>query len=139
MFLITVSRLVDNQEQNMLDPLVVNTKFYNENINDVEMRYVISKAKTGKSVGPDLLPNEVLKSKSLYSLLLDFFQLCFDSSKIPNIWTRAIIVPIPKSTIQKVHTPLNYRGLSLLCTTAKLYTSFLNKRLLHTWKQTIFW
>ena len=60
-----------------------------------------------------------------------FFQLCFDTGKIPAQWPKAVIVSIPKSGNKDPRMPLNYRGISLLCNTAKLYSSLINNRLVH--------
>ena len=65
----------------------------------------------------------------MITILLKFFQLCFDSSKIPLQWSKAIIVPIPKSGNKDPRIPLNYRGISLLCNSGKIFSSVLNKRL----------
>jgi hypothetical protein len=48
---------------------------------------------------------------------------------IPSIWKQAIIKPIPKSSTIDPRLPLNYRGIALLSTVYKLYTSVLNNRL----------
>ena len=49
--------------------------------------------------------------------------------RVPSLWLKAIIVPIPKGGKADPHIPLNYRGISLLSTVAKLYGSVLNNRL----------
>ena len=66
----------------------------------------------------------------MINVLHKFIQLCFDSGQIPQKWSQALIVPIPKSSNKDSRIPLNYRGISLLCTSAKLYSSILNKRLI---------
>ncbi len=57
------------------------------------------------------------------------FQLCFDSGKIPSIWTQSIISPIPKNRTNDPRVPQNYRGISLLSCVYKLYSATLNARL----------
>ena len=54
-----------------------------------------------------------------------------DYGHVPRPWLNAIIVPIPKSSSSNPCDPLSYRGISLLCTSAKLYSSLLNSRLLN--------
>ena len=116
----------------MTNPIFHSDSQYNRNITDTEMNRVLSKAKNKKAVGIDNIPNEIWKSSNnLKSILQEFFQFCFDLGTIPEIWTNAEIVPIPKSSNLDPRQPLNYRGLSLLCTSAKLYSSFLNARLLN--------
>ena len=41
----------------------------------------------------------------------------------------ALITPIPKSRDKDPCVPLNYRGISLLCTISKVYSSVLNNRI----------
>ncbi len=52
------------------------------------------------------------------------------SSKIPSPWRRAIIAPITPSAENDARIPLNYRGISLICCTANIYSSVLNVRIL---------
>ena len=117
------------REQNMLDPLFEGTDLLNCNISLGEVRAVVMKSKLGKSPGVDLLPNEVFKSDLVIEVLHKLFQLCLDSGMIPCIWRKAIISPIPKDSKADPRVPLNYRGISLLCCSAKLYTGLLNKRI----------
>ena len=72
----------------------------------------------------------MLQNDEAISVLHQLFQLCFDSGKIPDVWRRAIISPIPKDTTKDNRIPLNYRGISLQSSVAKLYSALLNSRLL---------
>ena len=94
-----------------------------------ELENVIAKLKTKKSIGCDKIPNEVIKNKSITSLLLNFFQKCFDSSLVPSVWLKSIITPIPKNAQKDPYTPLNYRGISLLSCVSKVYSSLINNRI----------
>ena len=62
-------------------------------------------------------------------VLFSLFQTCFNYSIIPSIWYKSIIKPIPKSAKNDPRVPLNYRGISLMSTVYKLYSSILNSRL----------
>ena len=104
-------------------------KKLNRNIKYDKESLVVARACNGKAVGIDGLPYEAFKNSSCIKYLCQLFQLCFDTGKTPLCWNDAIIVPIPKSKTSDPRFPLNYRGISLLCTGAKLYTSLLNKRL----------
>ena len=90
---------------------------------------VCGKIKNGKSVGPDLLPNEVLTTESVRFVLLKFMNKCFEFSLVPGSWQQAIIAPIPKSSSKDPFVPLNYRGISLLSCFYKMYSSLINNRL----------
>lgn len=89
------------------------------------------KSKNGKSSGVDEIPYEVLK----YDCVIDsevihrLFMLCFESHIIPSVWRQAIICPILKDSNSDPRVPLNYRGISLLSTIYKMYSSILNHRL----------
>ena len=83
-----------------------------------------------KSAGPDKLPYEVLKNDTIIKALHKLYLLCFSTRKVPGEWLRATISPIPKSAQLDKCEPLNYRGISLLCTSAKIYSSILNSRVM---------
>ncbi len=123
--------LKENWERSMLDPLYPENELINRNFTITEITKVVSKLKNKKAVGFDRIPNELLKNKNMITVLRDFFQICFDSSLVPDIWRQAMIKPIPKDRTKDQRIPLNYRGISLLSTISKLYTSVLNKRILN--------
>ena len=82
-----------------------------------------------KSVGPDLLPNDVLTTESVRFVLLKFMNKCFEFSLVPGSWQQAIIAPIPKSSSKDPFVPLNYRSISLLSCFYKMYSSLINNQL----------
>ena len=57
------------------------------------------------------------------------FKKCFEIGIVPSMWAGAPIRPIPKSRDRDPCVPLNYRGISLLCTISKVYSSVLNNRI----------
>ena len=116
-------------EQVMQDPLYTPSDTLNKDITLNEVKLVTKSAKFKKAVGIDMIPNEVLKNPNLLNLMHNLFQLCFDSGKIPQPWTQAIIHPIPKSKENDQRIPLNYRGISLLSCMSKMFTSLLNNRI----------
>ena len=94
-----------------------------------EVKLVIGRARNNKSVGFDNLPNEVLKNDVSIKILTTIFNKVFQYNLVPSIWNMAIIKPIPKSSLIDPRCPLQYRGISLLSTCYKLYTSILNNRI----------
>ena len=74
------------------------------------------------------LPYEVLKNNTVINALTRLYHVCLDSGKIPSIWTKAIISPIPKSSTLDSRIPINYRGTRLISCVAKIYGSILNAR-----------
>ncbi len=111
--------------------LNVNTDTFNAKISLEEKQKVLSKAKYNKAVGVDSLPNDVLKNNTSCKLLKCLFNKIFVIHVIPSAWKRAIIKPIPKISTIDPRLPLQYRGIALLSTVYKLYTSVLNNRLVN--------
>jgi hypothetical protein len=98
----------------------------NGDISNEEVQKALRKAKVNKATGFDGIPNEILKAGNSTSLLCTLFQRIFVSNIIPGAWNKAIIKPIPKGSMLDPKLPTQYRGISLLSTVYKLYTSILN-------------
>ncbi len=119
-------------ERGMLDPLYTPNVALNRPLEMDEVRKAVRRAKNGKAMGMDHVPNEVLlKNDNVIKALHAFFQLCFDSGKVPLLWTQCVINPIPKNRTNDPRVPLNYRGISLLSCIYKVYSSILNERLVN--------
>ena len=116
-------------ETSMEQPDYVENPDINFEIKIDEVVRVINRLKNKKAGGPDQIPNEVLLTKKLNGFLTTFYSICFNYGLIPSIWQKAYIVPIPKSALKDPHVPLNYRGISLLSSVYKIYTSILCNRL----------
>lgn len=93
------------------------------------MKKAIEKAKLGKATGIDLIPSEVLKNDSSLLVLHSLFNVCFETRKVPTVWSRSIINPIPKSGNKNAIDPMSYRGISLAPSMYKIYTSVINDRI----------
>jgi hypothetical protein len=109
-----------------------------ERTNDVTLDSVISKEeiqeaikhlKRGKAAGPDQILNEMIKVSEpvIINFLVKLFNTVFDSGIYPQEWTKAIIVPLHKKGAND--DPDNYRGISLLSSLGKVFTTVLNSRL----------
>ena len=112
-----------------LENRVSGTNVLNKEFTNIEITKVLTKSKLKKAVGPDNLPNEVLKWPQSVSLLTTFFNRILQTGFTPKIWRQAIIKPIPRSFMIDPRTPEQYRGISLLSTISKLFTSIINNRL----------
>ena len=106
-----------------------NSHSYNSPFTLEELNKICMKLKQNKAVGPDMIPNEILKRDGIRKLLLRFINYCFLNNVIPSVWRKSLITPIPKSSSKDPYIPLNYRGISLLSCMYKLYSSCLNSRL----------
>ncbi len=93
-----------------------------------EIKKAINSLKTNKSGGSDLIINEFFKTSDILLPELEFlFNLVLNSGFFPESWSNGIIVPIHKKG--NINNAQNYRGITLLSCTGKLFTNILNKRL----------
>ena len=95
-----------------------------------EIGKCIRRLKTGKSTGPDLISNEIIKFSSAVTCkaITKLFNLILDSGKYPSSWRKSFIILIHKSG-DKLNMN-NYRGISLQNCIAKLFSTALNFRLI---------
>ena len=101
----------------------------NVEITEDEVSRIVSKLKNRKAVGIDNIPNEILKNKNSNRLLKMLFNSMFNCEKIPSQWKLAVIKPIPKNSLTDARLPLQYRGISLLFSIYKMFSTILNSRL----------
>ena len=96
-----------------------------------EIFKAIKELKTSRSGGPDKLLNEffIHGSASLLPYLHTLFNLLFNKGYFPTMWSEGYIVPIHKKG--NTNNVDNYRGITLLSTLGKLFTSILNNRLIN--------
>ena len=94
-----------------------------------EIQSAITELKGGKSPGPDLITNGVLKSLPLPWLISmkSIFNRILRSGDYPSAWAASIIHPIYKSGNKD--DPSNYRGISLISCFGKLFTRILGNRI----------
>lgn len=58
----------------------------------------INKVKQWKATGIEGIPNEISKSFILFHIQFELFKTCFESGKIPYMWSKSIINRILKKT-----------------------------------------
>lgn len=102
---------------------------FNKKITREEVRTAVFAAKNKKAVGVDMLPYECLKNDMCITALCKLFNVCYQNGVIPDEWTKAVLVTIPKGNSSVSTKPLSYRGLSLQSCAYKIYSAVLNKRL----------
>jgi exonuclease III len=103
-------------------------------ITEQEVKGAIRRLKSGKAAGLDNVIAESLKASEPFitPFLTKLFNKLFQTGYFPENWSRSIIAPIFKKG--DALKPENYRGISLLSVTSKLFTAILNKRL-YTWAE----
>ena len=95
-----------------------------------EIAEAIRDTKNNKSPGIDHMQYETFRNENSLRLLYCFYNKCFTKGEYPRTWGDAVITPVPKNRTGDQNDPLNYRGVSLLCCSAKIYSTILSRRLL---------
>ena len=95
-----------------------------------EITLAIKKLKNNKASGVDNIINEFFKycPHDCIQIIVDFLNIVLNTGFIPTEWCLGIISPLYKNR-GAVNDPDNYRGITLLSCTGKLFTACLNYRL----------
>ena len=95
----------------------------------VEYLLALHNLNSKKSPGPDMIPNSVLRSLpiEIHECILRFFNNFFNSGRLPNSFGEIEMVMIHKKGDKSL--PENYRGIALVNTLTKLFTSLICNRL----------
>ncbi len=95
-----------------------------------ELQEAISSLKANKAAGLDSIPNEMLKhlGQKAKEWLLQLFNTCSESLKLPKKWKQAKVVALLKPH-KDPHQAKSYRPISLLCSSFKLYERLLMSRM----------
>ena len=128
-FMYHVYKVLHDYDMCVHSNINVENVFLNEPIALYEIQNAAKKLKPEKAAGVDMLCNEILKQPQLLQSIYLLLRTCFEKGVAPTIWGKSIITPIPKDKSKCIYTPLNYRGISLLCTISKLYSSILYGRI----------
>lgn len=98
-------------------------------INREEIRYALSRVKNGKSGGEDGILPEMLKEGDdhLLKKLADLFNKCLLQGRIPKNWENAVVILLYKKGCKADLN--NYRPISLLSQTYKLFSKVLTNRI----------
>ena len=96
----------------------------------------VAALKNNKAAGRDDILVEQLKhlGPKAHKWLLTMLNICFMENKIPTIWRQSKIIAILKPG-KDSSIPKNYRPISLLCHTYKLYERMILNRIAHTIEQ----
>lgn len=99
-----------------------------------EVRRCLSDLKRNKAPGNDNILNEYLIETGdiLISHITDLFNLILKSGHFPHKWMEGIIVPVFKKGSD--NDVRNFRGITLVSSLAKLFSSVINKRL-YDWRE----
>ena len=121
----------DSIALNLPEKYFVSTNDYlNSDVRVNEVAEQIKKLKNGKAPGIDGVINEFLKNSpvAIVENITKFFNLVLSSGVVPRDWTIGLIQPIYKGK-GSLKNADNYRGITLLSSIGKLFTSILNDRI----------
>ena len=95
-----------------------------------EVQGAIKALQNNKAAGPDGLSGEFFKHSApcVVLFLTEYFNKLISSGTFPSEWSESVITPTYKMG-DIYYSPDNYRGVSLLNVSGKLYGYILNKRL----------
>ena len=119
---------IDQQEQE------VSVEELDQEIGPQELDRAFKKLKKDKATGIDEISAEILlhSKNTIESYLIKIFNKIFQTGYFPIYWGIATIVPLFKKGDRDLCD--NYRGISLLSITSKLFTSIINNRL-YNWAE----
>jgi len=115
----------------LVNTVTINTtEVINQPFTIGEIKIGIKHLKNNKASGPDKIINEFFKHchNDCLQLIVHFFNIVLNTGCVPTEWCLGIIRPLYKNK-GSVTDPDNYRGITLLSCTSKLFTSCLNSRL----------
>ena len=113
-------------------PHLLNTST-NENINRPflleEVKFSFNQLKVNKAGGSHIILNNFFKycHCDCIPMIVDFLNVVFNTGCVPTEWCSGIIRSIYKNN-SPITDPDNYRGITLLSCTSKLFTACLNPR-----------
>ena len=103
--------------------------FFVEPITKSEVVSALKKIKGSTVCGPDLLPSFILKGcgEHLVEPLRHIFNACLNSCIYPDVWKVSRISPVLKKGPKNIG--VNYRPISILCATSKVFEIILFERM----------
>ena len=106
-----------------------NISFFVSPTDKTEMEKIISSLDSNKSVGPNNIPNKILKllKNDISSQLYEIFNITFFSGVFPSILEIAKVIPVHKKDSKLDFS--NYRPISLLSNTEKILEMLMYNRM----------
>lgn len=94
-----------------------------------EVKLAIKRAKSGKVVGLDEIPSEIIKilEEETIQLMTAWFNKIYETGTIPNDWLRSTFITIPKKTNAKKCE--NFRTINLMSHILKVFLRVIHQRI----------
>lgn len=132
-FYIFVKNFVDSISERLIDSSVDND-YLDKEISCQEIVNAIQEMHNGKAPGLSGIPIEFFKNAPYHciDLLKSLFNSILSTGIYPTEWTYGVIIPLYKKG--KLDDPGNYRPITLLEVTGKIFCKIINNRL-HSWAE----
>ena len=114
----------DNEiEELIFNSEILDDEIFNSEIMDDEIVFAVKSLKAGKSPGPDGIISEMFINilEVILPILKKLFNHLFSQGPFPELWSKSFMISLHKKGDTEVVD--NYRGISLLDTFGKIYTS----------------
>ena len=120
----------NKSEKSKLNFSSISQENYNQNFTLEEIKDCISDLKN-TAAGPDEIHNIIIQHfpEETIMLLLEIFNNIWQTQSFPDIWRKALVIPIPKPG-KDLSDPFNYRPIALTSCLCKLMEKLVNKRLI---------
>ena len=94
-------------------------------ISQAQVSVVLSNIKVQKAIGPDEIPNWLLKTnaESLSAPISSIFNASISQATLPSLWKSADVIPLPKIKSSQL-TDQDLRPISLTPTLSKIFEGF---------------
>lgn len=94
-----------------------------------EVKKALRSAKTGKAMGPDNIPVEVLKllEDDYLDALTNLFNQVYNLGSLPSEWLKSTFITLPKKT--KAKKCAEYRTISLMSHVLKIFLAIIQNRI----------
>ncbi|XP_072384433.1 uncharacterized protein [Diabrotica undecimpunctata] len=98
-------------------------------ITESEVKYTIKEMKTGKAVGPDEIPIEILQVivDCNIHVIVELFSIMYRTGILPKEWLLSTSVTIPKK--KNARQCCDYRTISLMCHILKVFLKIIHRRI----------
>ena len=126
-----VARYRAEEESRFETPVMDNSTPFNGDLTLKELKTAISGLGTAsKATGEDPISYHMIRrfTEPMTKTLLEFYQTCWESGRVPSAWKEALVVAIPKDGKPR-HLPTSYRPIALTPHLGKVYERLVKNRL----------
>ena len=94
-----------------------------------EIDWALGKVRSEAAPGADGISVSMMCAIALKDVWLPLFNVCWSCGIVPSIWSKSVIVPVPKTRQRGTCVPDDFRGICLTSVVCKVFCLILNERL----------